>query len=101
MEDNGVESKHLTPLKNPLQGFCGLGWAAGAASRWRRKSDRPSNCHWTNSPAWKSSAAASGMGMLTKKRGACPWERITWTRSTYSAVDGLDGFDDFAGTRLC
>jgi len=73
-------------LKNRLHGFLGLGLAAGAAKRCRRKSERPTNCHCTCSPACRSSAAASGMGTLTKKRGACPLERMTWTRRTYSAV---------------
>ena len=94
----------LIPLKNPPQGFCGLGWAAGAARRWRRKSARPSNCHCTCSPACRSKAAASGMGTLTKKRGAWPLERIACTRKTYSAVEGLGDFEDFvdfACTSLC
>src|ERR1019366_392717 len=45
--------------------FLVLGEMAGAAKRRSRKSERPSSCHWTSSPASKSSAAASGKGMLT------------------------------------
>ena len=39
--------------------------AGAAASRLRRKSVRSRSCHWTSSPAVKSSAAASGSGMFT------------------------------------
>src|SRR5438552_10832542 len=38
--------------------FFRLGLAGGAARRWRRRSERPSNCHCTRSPASTSKAAA-------------------------------------------
>ena len=40
-----IEISTLDSAEKPFQGFRDLGLAGGAARRWRRKSERPSNCH--------------------------------------------------------